>query len=261
MTIQIFKGDSNTFEQQQAALRDSLTSLPASEIGAPQPAGRWLIVGGGGFGREVYSWTQGQLRSTGQDFAVGFLDDNPVCIDPFPALKSLWVDRISTYMPRRGDQLLMAIADPVIKLDVAQRLIDRGASFATYVHPTAILADDAQIGAGSIICPLSVVCCNVRIGNFVSMNLGAIAGHDSMIGDGCTLSPHSNVAGKVELDRGVFLGCQTVILPKVRVGEFARIGAGSSVISHVRPHSTMLGVPAKRISWSKSQDAASQKAA
>lgn len=217
-------------------------------------AGRWLIVGAGGFGREVYSWTFGRLWSTDADVNVGFLDDNPQALDSFPRLKSCWSGRISDYSPRSGDRLLMAIGDPTAKLTVGKTLQSRGAVFASYVHSSAIIAQDVQIGAGCVICPFAVACCNVRLGDFVLMNVGSLAGHDSIIGDGCSLSPHSDVAGQVELERGVFLGCQTVIVPKTRVGEFSRIGAGSVVISHVRAGVSMMGVPAKRINWLKDDD-------
>ena len=255
MTARMYIGDKVMFEQQQAACRAALEPSNDSSVD------RWLIVGAGGFGREVYSWTLGQLHSNGSGVGIGFLDDNPDCFDRFPEFQHQWVDRLSAYEPQPGDRLLMAIADPIAKMAAARQLIERGALFATYVHPTAVLTAGCQIGVGSILCPMSVVCCNVRVGNFVAMNVGALVGHDSIVGDGCTLSPHANVAGQVELESGVFLGCQTVILPKVRVGEYARIGAGSSVISHVRAHSTMMGVPAKRISWTKSQDSCDHRAA
>ena len=261
MTVQIFTGDANIFEQQQQEIRRSTLEFSVIEPQKSMRTDRWLIVGAGGFGREVYSWTLGHLHSNGDGSSIGFLDDNPECLDKFPNLRPLWSERISTYCPRPGDRLLMAIADPGAKLAAGSMLISRGATFASYIHPTAVLSHDFQIGKGCILCPLSVVCCNVRIGDFVSMNVGALAGHDSVIDEGCTLSPHANVAGQVDLERGVFLGCQTVILPKIRIGEFARIGAGSTVISHVRSHSTMMGVPAKRVSWSKSQEYIDQKAA
>ncbi|HEY0984555.1 acetyltransferase [Schlesneria sp.] len=217
-------------------------------------ATRWLIVGAGGFGREVYSWTFGRLWSTASDQHVAFLDDNPHALDPFPRLKSCWSGRISDYSPLPGDRLLMALGDPAAKLTIGKTLQSRGAVFASYVHPSAIIAQDVQIGVGCVICPFAVTCCNVRLGDFVLMNVGSLAGHDSVIGDGCTLSPHSDVAGQVQLERGVFLGCQTVIVPNTRVGEFSRIGAGSVVISNVRAGVSMMGVPAKRINWMKNDD-------
>ncbi|WP_083843050.1 acetyltransferase [Schlesneria paludicola] len=262
MAIEIFTGDSNTFEQQQEAVRRSLTSASGERSPhLPMHAERWLIVGAGGFGREIYYWTQGQLQSTGQDFPIGFLDDNRDSLKAYPSLAPYWVDRISDYVPRQGDRLLMAIADPTIKLQLGKQLTERGATFATYIHPKAVITADAKFGAGCIVCPMTVVCCNVQVGDFVSLNLGTVVGHDSIISDGCTLSPHANISGQSVLERGVFVGCQAVILPKVHVGEFARIGAGSSVIGHVRSHSTMLGVPAKRVSWTKHPDASETKAA
>ena len=212
-------------------------------------ATRWLIVGAGGFGREVFSWTSGQLRVTQSSSLVGFLDDDPESLAQFPSLTERWSGPISTYSPQPGDRLLMAIGDPASKLAVGDALRKRGALFASFVHPTAVIAHDVRIGVGCIICPFAVVCCNVRFGDFVSMNVGAVAGHDSVIGDGCTLSPHCDVAGQACLKRGVFLGCQTAILPKTQIGEFARIGAGSVVINHVSPGVSMMGVPAKRIDW------------
>ena len=89
---------------------------------SPAPVGcqadRWLIVGAGGFGREMYSWTFGRLGSTTGAANVGFLDDNMQALDSFPRLKGCWSGRISDYMPRPGDRLLMAIGDPSTKLTV-----------------------------------------------------------------------------------------------------------------------------------------------
>ena len=64
-------------------------------------------------------------------------------------------------------------------------------------------------------------------------------------GDGCTLSPHCDLTGRVQLGKGVFLGTHAVVLPGGRVGEFATVGAGSVVLQKVRPHTTVIGVPAK----------------
>ena len=248
MTILIASSDRVSLETTPCQLPVSRVDIAGQNM---VEATRWLIVGAGGFGREVFSWTSGQLRATLSCCPVGFLDDDPKSLAQFPSLKERWAGPISTYLPQHGDRLLMAIGDPTSKLAVGDALRARGAVFASFVHPTAVIAHDVHIGVGCIICPFAVVCCNVRFGDFVSMNVGSVAGHDSIIGDGCTLSPHSDVAGQVSLKRGVFVGCQTAILPKTQIGEFARIGAGSVVINHVSPGASMMGVPAKRISWSQ----------
>ena len=249
MTMPIFTGDAERFRSQQTTIRSSTNRDAGKAVHSLTTVERWLIVGAGGFGRELYSWTLDQLHAVGTNDPVGFLDDDATVLDRFPKLKRLWVGRVSDYEPQAGDRLLLAIGDPSIKLAMAKKLTARGARFASYIHPTAVLASDVQVGTGSIICPSVVICCNVRLGDFVLMNVGAIAGHDSTIGDGCTLSPHADVAGQGVLERGVFLGCHAVILPKIHVGEFSRIGAGSVVIGSVKPRVTMMGVPAKKINW------------
>ena len=56
------------------------------------------------------------------------------------------------------------------------------------------------------------------------------------------------MTGGVTLQEGAFLGSHAVIVPKVVVGAYAVVGAGSVVIRKVAPGVTVFGVPAKRIS-------------
>lgn len=261
MAIQIFDEKRNDPARRLASLERS--GKVHTEVAGQcfVQAERWVIVGGGGFGREVYSWTMSELHSSGNGTPVGFLDENPDCFDDFPRLKSLWLGPVSSYVPQSGDRLLMAIADPRAKLAVGSSLLERGSVFASFVHPTVVISQDVKIGAGCVLCPFATVSCNVQISDFVSINVGSVIGHDSIIESGCTLSPNSNISGQVHLERGVFTGCQSVIFPKTRVGEFCRIGAGSVIVGHVRPNSTMMGSPAMHVKWSRNHGPAEENAA
>lgn len=44
---------------------------------------------------------------------------------------------------------------------------------------------------------------------------------------------------------GVMIGANASILGNIRIGEYAKVGAGSVVVADVPPHSTVVGVPAK----------------
>ena len=48
-----------------------------------------------------------------------------------------------------------------------------------------------------------------------------------------------------KIGRGVLISTGAKILGNIRVGEGAKIGAGSLVLSSVEPHNTVAGVPAK----------------
>ena len=49
------------------------------------------------------------------------------------------------------------------------------------------------------------------------------------------------------LGEGVFMGTHASVVPRIRVGDYAVIAAGSVAMWPVRAHSTVLGVPAIRI--------------
>jgi len=206
---------------------------------------RFLIVGAGGFGRELLDWVK-DPRPGGDEAVTGFLDDNPHALDGYGVPVGI-VDSIADYEPRPDDLLVMAIGQVRPKLSIAATLLERGARFATVLHPTAGVGRGVELGVGCVMCPESRVTCDARIGDFVAFNVSAGAGHDTTIGDGCMLNAHSTIEGFASLGRGVFMGSHACVLPRVRVGDWATIGAGSAVVANVKPLTTVLGVPARRL--------------
>lgn len=208
---------------------------------------RLIIVGAGGFAREVF-WTALDSSSSQSDWSLyGFLSDYPDDLDAYDYPISI-IGAIRDYVPTDEDLFVMAIAEPVDKLRIAKELEGRGANFITLIHPTAIVRKNSKVGRGCVICPGAMVSCDVSLGNFVTFNAVADVGHDAHIGDGCTLSSYTEVMGHAELGKGVFLGSHASILPKAKVGDFATVGAGSVVLKSVKPRTTVFGVPAKVIS-------------
>jgi len=67
------------------------------------------------------------------------------------------------------------------------------------------------------------------------------------VGDWCTLSDHVDITGKVSLGDAVFAGTHACVLPGLRVGDRAVVGAGAVVTRNVPSGSTMFGVPAKLV--------------
>jgi len=207
---------------------------------------RLMIIGAGGFGREVLGWIE-QIPEACRDWSVaGFLDSNPKALSGFnvvvPILGDPW-----HYTPSEHDVFVCAIGNTRTKLDLCAHLLSKGARFQDIVHPTAIVGPSCHIGRGCILCPGAVVTTNVRIGDFVILNVHATVGHDAEIGDGCTLSGHVDVTGGARLGRGVFLGSHACVLPLAEVGDFSIVGAGSVVLKRVRPNTTVMGVPAQKI--------------
>lgn len=211
---------------------------------------RLLIIGASGFGRELLAWINDIIAAGHQpDWEVGgFLDANPNALAKFGIDLPILADP-ATYQPQPQDRFVCAIGDPKTKLRISRALQARGAEFVNVIHPTAILGERCQIGTGLIMCPLSVVTVDTKLGDFVTLNAYASIGHDAVLGDGCILNSFANVTGGAKLGEGVYLGGHAFIAPKVVVGDYAKVGAGSSVVHRVKAHSTVMGVPAKRIEF------------
>jgi serine O-acetyltransferase len=68
---------------------------------------------------------------------------------------------------------------------------------------------------------------------------------------GVTLGGTGKQRGKrhptVEAD--AVIGVGAAVLGAVRIGEGARVGAGSVVLKDVPPHTTAVGIPARAVSW------------
>jgi len=151
-----------------------------------------------------------------------------------------------------------------------------------FIHPTAIVDDGAQIGAGSRVWHWAHVCGGARIGNGVSLGQNVFVGNKVVIGNQCKIQNNVSVYDNVTLEEGVFcgpsmvftnvynpralverkdeyrntlvkrgatLGANCTIVCGVSVGEYAFIGAGTVVNKDVPAYALMVGVPAKQIGW------------
>ncbi len=96
---------------------------------------------------------------------------------------------------------------------------------------------------------------NCRIGKGIMLDhaTGFVAGETATIGDNVSILQGVTLGGtgKADEDRhpkignGVLIGAHAVILGNIRVGECARVGAGSVVVKEVPPRVTVVGVPAR----------------
>lgn len=195
------------------------------------------IIGAGGFGREVRSFSE----VAGFQFK-GFVDDN---------LRLSGVScTISEFRKQEEIMAALAIGDSNIRKLIHAKL-PAHAQYPILVHPSVILQDtkSIQLGEGVIVCAASIFTCNIQVGAFSIINLNCTIGHDVKMGEFCSLMPSVNISGNVTLGDGVFIGSGATILQGINIGEGAIIGAGAVVTKDVPPHCTVVGVPAKNIGY------------
>lgn len=209
----------------------------------PSDCRRILIVGAGGFGREVLQWIRHAWPAHAERIG-GFLSADPGVLDGrvhSPAI----VGHPESFMPASDDGLVLAIGIPGTRRKVAERLEAHGARFLTLVHPLAVVAETAVIGTGTVICPGAIVSDSVRVGRFALLNYHSSLGHDAVAGDFAVLSPYATLGGGAEIDDDVFLGLHASVGPGKRVGPRSRVSANSAVLADAGPDSLVFGVPGR----------------
>lgn len=206
-----------------------------------------IIVGAGGFGREVLQWCQDAGFDHGEWRIKGFLDDNPSALDAATAGRHAILGSVDDYAIVPDDRFVCAIGMPRVKKACVERLLARGARFVSVIHPSAVVGRTVHLGQGCVICPQTILTANIQLGDFVMVNLCSSVGHDACIGRWTTLSPHCDVTGGVEVGEGVFMGTHAALIPGIRVGDWAVVGAGSTAFRDVPAGATVVGVPAQRL--------------
>jgi sugar O-acyltransferase (sialic acid O-acetyltransferase NeuD family) len=208
-------------------------------------AARILVVGAGGFGREVVEWIA-QSWPEQQERVIGFLAEGsgvvPTALGSLPILGDP-----SDFVPREHDRFVLAIGIPGVRRSVAESLASRDARFLTLVHPQAVVARTARFGQGSVVCPFAVLSDSAQLGRHVLVNYYAALGHDAHVGDFSVMSPYATMGGHACADDDVFLGMHAVVGPRTRVGSRSKVSAGSCALHDVPPDSLVFGVPGRTV--------------
>jgi UDP-2-acetamido-3-amino-2,3-dideoxy-glucuronate N-acetyltransferase len=157
-----------------------------------------------------------------------------------------------------------------------------GADKSYYAHPTAVIDEGCEIGAGTKIWHFSHIMSNCRIGvncnlgqnvvvspevilgnnvkvqNNVSIYTGVICEDDVFLGPSMVftnvINPRSAVNRRAQyaktlVKHGATIGANATIVCGHDIGRFAFIGAGAVVTKHVPDYALVVGNPAKHAGW------------
>jgi serine O-acetyltransferase len=94
-------------------------------------------------------------------------------------------------------------------------------------------------------------------GLFIDHGMGVVIGETAVIGDDCHLTQGVTLGGTSNrhekrhptLQNNVTVGAGAKLLGAITIGEYARIGAGSVVVTNVPAYATVVGVPGKVVAY------------
>ncbi len=127
---------------------------------------------------------------------------------------------------------------------IVELMAARGYTFASVVHPTAIVSRRASIAPGAFVSAGAIVAANTRVGAHVVLNRGANVAHDVHLGAFATVGPGAILAGGVEVGARAWIGVGAVVRDHIAIGEGAVVAAGAVVVKPVAPHTLVAGSPA-----------------
>ena len=205
-----------------------------------------LIVGAGGFGRELYGIAR-EAVGYGTEFDVkGFLDARPDALDGFAGYPPVLGDPM-TYVPSADEVFITALGGIASRRRCAAALEARGAAFIPVVHRSASLGPNAVVGVGTLVAQNAVVSADAVVGRHACVFQGTVVGHDARVGDFAHVYSLCALGGGVTVGAGAVVYPGAQVVPRRTLGADSVVGVGSVVLLDVAPGETVFGNPARPV--------------
>ena len=197
-----------------------------------------LIIGGGGHAKVLIE----SLRKSNSKI-IG-LTDTAMAVGSFCCNVTVLGDDnlIYKYKPADIDLVngLGSIPGEDNRWELERKFRNQDYSFASIIHPSAVLASDFQIKSGVQIMAGVIIQPNVIIGKSCIINTGVKVDHDCVIEEHCHLAPGVTLSGNVTIGKRTHIGTGTSVIQGVNVGQNCIIAAGSVIYKDVPSNTKVL---------------------
>lgn len=188
---------------------------------------------------------------------VAVFDDTPNLPSPFPDVDIFYgwdgFQKWITLQNRHEIGFCVAIGNPHgrIRLRFHDQLLKENLQPITIAHPTSWIAENAEVGIGSQILAGAIISPEAKIGRQCIINTKASVDHECILEDGVEVAPGATLCGIVHACINAWICAGATVLPRVKIGADAIVGAGAVVVRDVPEGITVAGIPAKPLRKSK----------
>ncbi|MFH1079097.1 MAG: acetyltransferase [Pseudomonadota bacterium] len=140
-----------------------------------------------------------------------------------------------------------SVSSTQIRKEIYIRFKQHGYSFASVIHPSAMIMEDVRLGEGVQIMAGAIVQPGCVIGDNSIVNTGAVVDHDCLIGAHVHVAPGVVLSGGVRIGEMTHVGTAAAVIEEIEIGPAAVVGAGAVVITDIPAGVKAFGVPAKII--------------
>lgn len=175
-----------------------------------------------------------------------FLDDNEN-LKSCGRYRVVGTSRDSVIYAARGYDLVVAIGDAKTRQRIHEMLEAERIDLMVLIHSDAVIAEDVEIGKGSVVMAGAVINPGSCIGKGCIINTCASVDHDCNVGDFVHVSVGAHLAGAVCVGTRTWIGAGAVVSNNVEICGDCMIGAGAVVLRNIKTDGTYAGVPAKQL--------------
>lgn len=196
-----------------------------------------ILIGASGHGKVIADIAKKNGYSD-----IAFLDDDET------------VTRCAEYaVIGRSEQAFMykdcdfavSIGNASIRQQFQEQLESNQLSVVSLIHPNAVVAENVEVGNGTVIMAGAVVNSGAKIGEGCIVNTCSSVDHDCVIGDYVHVSVGAHIAGNVRIGKRTWVGAGATIINNVDIVSDCMIGAGAVVVKDILYKGTYKGVPAR----------------
>ena len=197
-----------------------------------------VIIGASGHGKVVADIA----RKNGYEKIV-FLDDNGSLTDCGGYRVA---GKCSSFADYTCD-IIVAIGNPKIREKYLKALELHGKCVPVLIHPNAVIAENVEIGEGTVVVAGAIVNPGAVIGKGCIINTAASVDHDCAVADYVHISVGAHVAGTVQIGERTWIGAGATVSNNLSICADCMIGAGAVVVKDICEKGTYIGVPARNI--------------
>lgn len=145
----------------------------------------------------------------------------------------------------------IAVGEVYLREKIYKKYKQRGYRFATLIDSMASVSRSAKVKEGCLIFPFVYVAHDCYVAENTILHAHSIIENDCIIGQHCFISLGAFVGACTEIGEVVFVGPNTTVRDKIKIGHYTIIGMGSVVTHNIGSKVVWVGNPAKFIRENK----------